>query len=125
MTRGLRDGNADCGKHCNNVWEEANGVPACFDCRQLSGGSWTRAGSSSAQIMASATLRRYILAFRVAELQLCLQELGLSKKGLKGELQSRLFAYFGDHTGVAARGVNPPKEQHRLDTAGCTRSVLT
>ncbi|EIE20885.1 hypothetical protein COCSUDRAFT_48449 [Coccomyxa subellipsoidea C-169] len=86
-------------------------------CCELSGGSWTRAGSSSAQIMASATLRRYIFAFRVAELQLCLQELGLSKKGLKGELQSRLFAYFGDYTGVAARGVNPPKEQHRLDTA--------
>ncbi|KAK9909295.1 hypothetical protein WJX75_000109 [Coccomyxa subellipsoidea] len=41
----------------------------------------------------------------------------MSKKGLKGELQARLFAYFGDYSGVAARGVGPPREQHRLDTA--------
>lgn len=66
----------------------------------------------------NATLRGYIQSFRVAELTLCLQELGLSKKGLKGELQARLFAYFGDSNGVTARGVNQPRERHRLDTAG-------
>ncbi|CAL8467896.1 g7434 [Coccomyxa elongata] len=62
-------------------------------------------------------LRSYILSFRVAELQLCLQELGLSKKGLKADLQARLFAYFGAANRVAAGGVNPPREQHRLDSA--------
>lgn len=75
--------------------------------------------------MTSSTLRSYILSFRVAELQLCLHELGMSKKGLKGELQARLFAYFGDYSGVAARGVGPPREQHRLDTAGSRRCPLT
>ena len=64
------------------------------------------------------TIRSYINAFRVAELQMCLQELGLSKKGLKAELQARLFAYFGE----AFRGIPPapapPREQHRLDSAG-------
>ena len=66
----------------------------------------------------NATLRNYIVAFRVAELQLCLQELGLSKKGLKAELQARLFAYFGEASSLAGRGTAPPREQHRLDSAG-------
>lgn len=68
----------------------------------------------------NATLRSYILSFRVAELQQCLQELGLSKKGLKAELQARLFAYFGEASSVAGRGTAPPREQHRLDSA-CAR----
>lgn len=66
----------------------------------------------------NAILRSYILAFRVAELQLCLQELGLSKNGLKADLQARLFAYFGEASSVAGRGTVPPREQHRLDSAG-------
>ena len=65
------------------------------------------------------TVRGYILHFRVAELQSCLQELGLSKKGLKAELQARLFAYFGEApSNVAAPGTAVPREQHRLDSAG-------
>lgn len=67
----------------------------------------------------NATLRSYIVSFRVAELQLCLHKLGLSRNGLKAELQARLFAYFGDNSSsVAGRGVTPAREQHRLDSAG-------
>lgn len=80
---------------------------------------------SSACVMSSQHLRSYIRSFRVAELQLCLQELGLSKKGLKADLQARLFAYFGAANSVAAGGVNPPREQHRLDSAGHTSSLLS
>ncbi len=75
------------------------------------------ASCSSVRVM-NTDLRSYILSFRVPELQLCLQELGLSKKGLKADLQARLFAYFGAANRVAAGGVNPPREQHRLDSAG-------
>jgi hypothetical protein len=71
----------------------------------------------------NATLKSYILSFRVAELQQCLQELGLSKKGLKSELQARLFAYFGEASSVAGRGTAPPREQHRLDSA-CAPACL-
>ena len=77
---------------------------------------------SSACVM-NTDLRSFIRSFRVAELQLCLQELGLSRKGLKADLQARLFAYFGAANSVAAGGVNPPREQHRLDSAGRTRSL--
>lgn len=66
------------------------------------------------------TIRSYIRSFRVAELQLCLQELGLSKKGLKAELQARLYAYFGEAPGGVALpgGTAVPRDQHRLESAG-------
>jgi hypothetical protein len=73
----------------------------------------------------NATLRSYILSFRVAELQLCLGKLGLSRNGLKAELQARLLAYFGENSSVAGRGVTAPREQHRLDSAGCQHSAAT
>ena len=66
----------------------------------------------------NATLRSYILAFRVAELQLCLQELGLSKKGLKAELQARLFAYFGEASSLAGRA-----QRHRVSSTDWTLQV--
>lgn len=44
----------------------------------------------------AAVLREYIASFRIKELQLCLEQLGLSKRGRKLELQNRLLTYLGD-----------------------------
>ena len=40
-------------------------------------------------------LREYIAHFRIKELQQCLEQLGLSKRGKKLDLQNRLLAYLG------------------------------
>ena len=44
----------------------------------------------------AAVLREYISHFRIKELQHCLEQLGLSKRGRKLDLQSRLLAYLGE-----------------------------
>ncbi len=43
----------------------------------------------------AAVPREYIASFRIKELQLCLEQLGLSKRGRKLELQNRLLTYLG------------------------------
>ena len=44
----------------------------------------------------SASLGEYIASFRIKELSQCLEQLGLSKRGRKLELQQRLLTYLAD-----------------------------
>ena len=41
-------------------------------------------------------LREYVASFRIKELSQSLEQLGLSKRGRKLELQNRLLTYLGD-----------------------------
>ncbi|GAX74030.1 hypothetical protein CEUSTIGMA_g1480.t1 [Chlamydomonas eustigma] len=61
-----------------------------------------------------------IAAFRVPELQECLERLGLKKTGRKAELQARLIALFSDSEALVSAG-HVLKDQGRIDQ--CKRIV--
>ena len=65
----------------------------------------------------AAQLREYIAHFRIKELQQCLEQLGLSKRGKKLDLQNRLLAYLGDTEAVAGPG-QTVADVWRADAAG-------
>lgn len=44
----------------------------------------------------TSSLRGYVAGFRIKELSQSLEQLGLSKRGRKLELQNRLLTYLGD-----------------------------
>lgn len=49
------------------------------------------------------TVRGYISAFRVRELQAVLEQLGLPKTGRKADLVARVFAFFGEEPPTSVR----------------------
>ena len=51
-------------------------------------------------------LREYVASFRIKELSQSLEQLGLSKRGRKLELQNRLLTYLGDSQ--PPPGINQP-----------------
>ena len=51
-------------------------------------------------------LREYVASFRIRELSQSLEQLGLSKRGRKLELQNRLLTYLGDSQ--PPPGINQP-----------------
>lgn len=63
----------------------------------------------------AAVLREYIASFRIKELQLCLEQLGLSKRGRKLELQNRLLTYLGDSQ--PPQGSPRPSDVWKTDAA--------
>lgn len=67
-------------------------------------------------------LREYITHFRIKELQQCLEQLGLNKRGRKLDLQNRLLAYLGDTETVAGPG-QTSTDIWRADAAGQKNSI--
>ena len=71
----------------------------------------------------AALLRKYIASFRIKELQLCLEQLGLSKRGRKLELQNRLLTYLGDSK--ASQSSDQPSDIWKANAAGSEFSSLS
>ena len=71
----------------------------------------------------AAVLREYIASFRIKELQLCLEQLGLSKRGRKLELQNRLLTYLGDSQ--PPQGSPRPSDVWKTNAAGSKLASLT
>lgn len=62
-------------------------------------------------------LREYVANFRIKELQQSLEQLGLSKRGRKLDLQNRLLAYLGS-TEITAGPGQSATDIWRADAAG-------
>ena len=71
----------------------------------------------------AAVLREYIASFRIKELQLCLEQLGLSKRGRKLELQNRLLTYLGDSQ--LPQGSPRPSDVWKTNAAGSQVATLS
>ena len=65
----------------------------------------------------TSNIKAYVASFRIRELQECLTQLQLPTKGRKAELQARLFAYLGEASPTEARGVEPPQERWKIESA--------
>ena len=65
-------------------------------------------------------LRTYITDFRIKELQQCLEQLGLSKRGRKLELQNRLLTYIGECQALPHNSGNAASAVWKADAAGIT-----
>ena len=64
-------------------------------------------------------LREYVASFRIKELSQSLEQLGLSKRGRKLELQNRLLTYLGDSQSPS-RINQPAAEVWKRNEAGNT-----
>lgn len=67
-------------------------------------------------------LREYVASFRIKELSQSLEQLGLSKRGRKLELQNRLLTYLGDSQpppGISQPAAEAWKRNEAGNKAGC------